>query len=63
VDRRLDRLVRGLAEEAVASDDVTSRAAADAYLEDRLAFLSDLLTPTQRDRIRDAYRAYSSRWN
>lgn len=63
VDQRVDRLARGLAEEAVASDDVTSREAAEAYLEDRLAFFAGLLTAEQAARVREAYRAYSSRWD
>ncbi|HEY8489735.1 MAG TPA: hypothetical protein VIO14_01965 [Dehalococcoidia bacterium] len=62
VDRRLDQLVRGLAEEAAASDDVTSRAAAEAYLEERLAFFAGLLTAEQAARVRAASRAYTGRW-
>jgi hypothetical protein len=50
--RRVDRIAGGLLQEAMASDDVTSAAAAIAYLEDRLSFLSGLLTREQQARIR-----------
>ncbi len=62
VEAGLPRLVQGLLEEAVASDDVVDAASADAFLEDRLLFLGDLLTEEQREAIRGEYRKASQRW-
>jgi hypothetical protein len=62
VQAHLPRIVQGLLEEAVASDDVVDGASADAFLEDRLLFLGDLLTDVQRHAIRERYREASSRW-
>lgn len=63
LDERLDRLARGLLEEAVASDDVVDAASAEAYLEDRLAFFGDVLTEAQRGRVREAYMQAARRWD
>lgn len=62
VDERLDQLVRGLAGEVVASDDVTDVVSGVAYLEDRLSFFADLLTVGQAEKVRDGFRSFSSRW-
>jgi hypothetical protein len=62
VDKRLEELVRGLAAEVVASDDVTDVVSGVAYLEDRLSFFSELLTGGQREKIRDGFASFSSRW-
>jgi len=62
VDERLEELVRGLAAEVVASDDVTDVVSGVAYLEDRLAFFSELLTAGQREKVRDGFASFSSRW-
>ena len=62
VEAGLPRIARGLLEEAVASDDVVDAASADAFLEDRLLFLGDLLTEEQRRAIREEYRTASRRW-
>lgn len=62
VDAGLPRIAQGLLEEAVASDDVVDAASADAFLEDRLHFLGDLLTEEQRGAIREEYRQASGRW-
>jgi len=63
LDERLDRLARGLLEEAVASDDVVDAASAEAYLEDRLAFFGDILTEEQRGRVKEAYMQAVRRWD
>jgi len=63
LDERLDRLARGLLEEAVASDDVVDAASAGTYLEDRLAFFGDILTEPQRERVREAYLQAVRRWD
>jgi len=63
LDERLDRLARGLLEEAVASDDVVDAASAEAYLDDRLAFFGDILTEEQRRRVREAYMQAVRRWD
>jgi len=62
LDERLDRLARGLLEEAVASDDVVDAASAEAYLEDRLAFLGGLLSEEQRGQVREVYMEAVRRW-
>jgi hypothetical protein len=62
VDERLEELVRGLAAEVVASDDVTDVVSGVTYLEDRLAFFGELLTAGQKEKVRDGFRSFSSRW-
>ena len=62
IDARLGPIVAGLLREAMASDDVQAPAAADAYLDDRLGFLGDLLTAHQRAEIRRRFRAESASW-
>lgn len=62
LDERLDRLARGLLEEAVASDDVLDAASAEAYLEDRLAFFGDVLTVAQRERVREFFTQVPRGW-
>jgi len=62
VDERLEELVRGLAAEVVASDDVTDVVSGVAYLEDRLSFFSELLTEDQREKVRDGFASFASRW-
>ena len=54
--------MRGLATEVVTSDDVTDVVSGVAYLEDRLSFFSDLLTSSQKEKVRDGFRSFSSRW-
>jgi len=61
-DERLEELVRGLAAEVVASDDVTDVVSGVAYLEDRLSFFGELLTEGQKEKVRDGFRSFSSRW-
>jgi len=62
LEERLERLARGLIEEAVASDDVVDAASAETYLEDRLAFFGELLSEGQRDRVRELYLEAVRRW-
>jgi hypothetical protein len=62
LEERLERLARGLLEEAVASDDVVDAASAETYLEDRLAFFGELLSEGQRRRVREAFMAAAGRW-
>jgi len=59
---RLERLARGLLEEAVASDDVVDAASAETYLEDRLAFFGELLSEGQQRRVRELYLEAVRRW-
>jgi len=59
---RLERLARGLLEEAVASDDVIDAASAEAYLDDRLAFFGGLLSEAQRRRVKELYSQAVDRW-
>jgi GTP cyclohydrolase FolE2 len=62
LEERLERLARGLLEEAVASDDVVDGASAEAYLEDRLAFFGELLSEEQRRRVRELYLEAVRQW-
>lgn len=63
IEERLERLARGLLEEAVASDDVVDAASAETYLEDRLAFFGELLSEGQRQRVRELYLEAVRRWD
>jgi hypothetical protein len=49
-------------EEAAACDDVIDAASALSYLDDRLAFLGDLLTEEQKRKLRQGFEAYASKW-
>jgi len=63
LEERLERLARGLLEEAVASDDVVDATSAETYLEDRLAFFGELLWEGQRRRVRELYLEAVRRWS
>ena len=62
VEERLGEVARSLVEEAAASDDVTDIPSAEAYLEDRLRTLGDLLTKEQTERIRVEFRDSIKAW-
>ena len=62
VDERLQPLVDGLLEEALASDDVFDAPTAEAFLDDRLTFLGDLLTEPQRRAVRTRFGERLERW-
>jgi len=62
LEERLERLARGLLEEAAASDDVVDTASAETYLEDRLAFFGELLSEGQRSRLREMFMAAARQW-
>jgi hypothetical protein len=62
LEERLERLARGLLEEAVASDDVVDGTSAETYLEDRLAFFGELLSEEHRRRVRELYLEAVRRW-
>lgn len=59
---RAQEIARALLEEAVACDDVTDPESAAAYLEDRLAFLGDLLSEETRREVREAFQAVARGW-
>lgn len=59
---RADDIARALLEEAVACDDVIDAASALAYLEDRLAFLAELLSEETRSRVRERYEDVARGW-
>ena len=61
-EEHIDDLVRAMLEEAAACDDVIDGASALAYLDDRLSFLGDLLTEEQKERVRQGFGAYASKW-
>ena len=62
IDERLSQVARALVEEAAASDDVIDTAGAQAYLDDRLRTLGDLLTPEQSKRVQAAFREATAAW-
>jgi hypothetical protein len=62
LDGHLPRLAEALLAEAVASDDVVDRPSALAYLEDRLHFLGQLLSPPQIERLRHQLHSLAGPW-
>jgi hypothetical protein len=62
IDKRCDEMAAALVEEAAASDDVTSPETAQAYLDDRLRTLGDILTPEQAERLLTAFAGKTSGW-
>lgn len=62
IDWRIDQFAISMLEEAAASDDVIDPASANAYLDDRLNFFSDVLTPGQQDAIRESFSSLVKRW-
>ena len=62
VGERLEDLARALAQEAMANDDVVDARSAGIYLEDRLAFLDELLTGEQQEGIRARFGEMASKW-
>ncbi len=62
IDERCDDIAAGLVEEAAASDDVTSPETAQAYVDDRLRTLDDILTPEQAERLLTAFVGKTSGW-
>jgi len=62
IDERCDEIAAALVEEAAASDDVTSPETAQAYLDDRLRTLGDILTPEQAERLLTAFAGKTSGW-
>ena len=62
IDERLDHVAGSLVEEAAASDDVIDISSAEAYLEDRLGTLGELLTKEQTARLREAFKKSTAGW-
>lgn len=62
IGRRIEQFAAALLAEAAANDDVTDAASAFAYLEDRLAFFADVLTPDLAVAIRAAFVRGAERW-
>ncbi len=62
VQTRLSLLVDGLLAEAAASDDVSDRESALAFLADRLRFLGPLLSADQRAQVWDALLTKVAAW-
>ena len=58
----IDRLADGLVAEAAASDDVTDRETALAFIDDRLRFLAELLGTDTGTRLRSAVQAKIEAW-
>ena len=59
---RTDQIAGALLEEAMALDDIQDTAGAVAYLDERLAFFSTLLTDDARAAIRDRFIAVAGQW-
>lgn len=62
LDERLGHVVDALVAEAASSDDVTDATSAQAYLDDRLETLDDLLSEQQSERIRTSFAEATSDW-
>lgn len=62
VDQQLENVVAELVSEAAASDDVSGRAGARAWIADRVAGFAGLLAPGQAERLRDAAAALTADW-
>jgi len=62
IDERCEEIAAALVEEAAASDDVIDPESAQAYLDDRLRTLDDLLTPEQAERLLTAFIGKTSGW-
>lgn len=62
VAQHLDHIATALVEEAAASDDVIDGASAQAYLEDRLRTLADVLDAEQAERLRAAFVDGTKDW-
>ncbi len=62
IDERCDEIATALVEEAAASDDVIDPESAQAYVDDRLRTLDDLLTPEQAERLLTAFIGKTSGW-
>ena len=62
VDERLDEIAAALVNEAAASDDVIDPASAQAYVDDRLRTLDDLITPDQARQLLTAFVGKTSGW-
>ena len=59
---RADQIAGALLEEAMALDDIQDTAGALAYLDERLAFFSALLTDDARAAVRDRFVAVAGQW-
>ena len=62
IETGFERLIDGLVAEASASDDVSDRDSAIAYVEDRLRFLSPMIGEQQRQRLRQAIQERIASW-
>ena len=62
VESGIDRLAEGIVAEAAASDDVSDRQSAVAFIDARLEFLGSLMTDTQKQRIREAVEEKVKSW-
>jgi hypothetical protein len=62
LEKGFDLFVEGLVAEAAASDDVSDRDSALAFLDDRLAFFEGLISAEQRARLREALQKRIETW-
>lgn len=62
IDERCDEIAAALVAEAAASDDVIDPESAQAYVDDRLRTLDDLLTAEQAERLLTAFVGKTSGW-
>jgi hypothetical protein len=62
VSKKVNTLTKTLVHEAMADDGIGTAAAAQAYLEGRLAYFGILLTDEQREQIRQGYTQITQNW-
>jgi hypothetical protein len=62
VDSGIEMLAEGIVAEASASDDVSDRESAIAFIDARLAFLESLVSNEQKQRIRKAIEDRLKSW-
>lgn len=62
LDQQIENVAAELVSEAAASDDVSGRESARAWLADRLAGFAGLLAPGQAERLGDAAAALTADW-
>lgn len=62
IDERSDEIANALVGEAAASDDVIDPESAQAFVDDRLRTLGDLITAEQAERLFTAFVGKTSGW-
>jgi hypothetical protein len=63
IQERVQMVAEALVEEAATCDDVIDSASAQSYLEDRLVFFGELITPELADALRGAFTQRVRAWS